>query len=56
MADKGYCIITLRKEVTDRDAARLIYDIVKTRMTDRPDVIVSGHFSNHFDLGEPEPE
>ena len=56
MADKGYCIITLRKEVTDRDAARLIFDIVKTRMADRPDVIVSGHFSNHFDLeSEPDP-
>jgi len=54
MADKGYCIITLRKEVPDRDSARAIYDIVKTRMADRPDIIVTGHFSNHFDL-DPNP-
>jgi len=57
MADKMFLIITLRKEVPDRDAARLIYDIVKTRMADRPDIIVTGHCSNHFDLDpNPTPE
>ncbi len=50
MADKMYLIITLRKEVPDRDTARQIYDLVKTRMADRPDVEVQGHASNHFDL------
>jgi len=50
MADKGYCIITLRKEVPDQETARQLYDLVKNRMADRPDVEVSGHFSNHFDL------
>lgn len=52
MADKMHVIITLRKEVPDRDSARTIYDLVKTRMTDRPDVTVTGHTSNHFDLDE----
>lgn len=52
MPDKMYVIITLRKEVADRDAARAVYDLVKTRMTDRPDVTVTGHASNHFDLDE----
>ena len=52
MADKMYLVITLRKEVPDRDAARVIYELVKERMADRPDVIVSGLASNHFDLDE----
>ncbi len=52
MADKGYCIITLRKEVPSREDARAIYDLVKMKMVDRPDVEVSGHFSNHFDLAD----
>lgn len=54
MPDKGYCIITLRKEVPDRETARLIYDLVKERLTDRPDVTITGHFTNHFNLEEPE--
>lgn len=48
--DKMYLIITLRKEVPDRDAGKLIYDLVKQRMADRPDVEVTGHVTNHFDL------
>jgi len=45
-----YVIITLKKEVPDRDTARAIYDLVKTRLADRPDVEINGHASNHFDL------
>ena len=52
MADQGFCIITIRKPVETREEARAIYDMVKTKMEDRPDVTVSGHFSNHFDLGD----
>ena len=55
MADQGTCVITLRKPCDDRDAARLIYDLVKTRLEDRPDVTVTGHFTNHFDLAEDPP-
>ncbi len=50
MADVMQVIITLRKEVPDRDAGRAIYDLVKVKMEDRPDVKITGHVSNHFDL------
>jgi len=55
MADKAYVIITARKEVPDRPTARAIYDTVKAKLADNPDIIVSGQFSNHFDL-DAEPE
>ena len=50
MADQMHLVITLRKEVPDRDTGRIVYDLVKERMSDRPDVVVSGHITNHFDL------
>lgn len=56
MADKGYVIITARKEVPDRAQARLIYDLVKERLADRPDVDLTGMFSNHFDLDQEPPD
>ncbi len=49
MADKMYCCITLRKEVADAPEGRALYDLVKQKMTDRPDVKVSGNVSNHFE-------
>lgn len=52
--EKFYLVITLRKEVADRDAGKTIYDLVKQRLEDRPDVQISGHVTNHFDLEEPE--
>ncbi len=52
MADKMYIIITLRKEVPDAAAARVLYDYVKSLLVNRPDVEVSGHCSNHFDLDQ----
>jgi len=52
MADKMDVVITLRREVPDRETGRLIYDIVKNRLADRPDVKITGHVSNHFDLNE----
>ena len=52
MADKMYVIITLRKEIPDAEAGRAIYDLVKQRLEDRPDVKVSGHVSNHFEFKE----
>lgn len=50
MADKMFLIITVRKEVPDRDTGKAIYDLVKQRMTDRPDIDIKGHVANHFDL------
>lgn len=51
--DKMYLIITLRKEVADAAEGRAIYDLVKERLADRPDVEVAGHCSNHFDIERP---
>lgn len=48
--DKMYLVIALRKEVPDRDTGKTIYDLVKQRMEDRPDIEIKGHVSNHFDL------
>ena len=50
MADQGFVIITARKEVPDRETARLIYELIKTRLADKPEVKITGTFSNHFDL------
>ncbi len=47
-------VITLRKEVADRDEGETIYELVKTRLADRPDVEVHGHVTNHFiEIEEP---
>jgi len=55
MTDIMQIVITLRKEVPDRDAGRAIFDLIKTRLEDRPDIIIAGHVSNHFmDEGDPE--
>lgn len=47
-------IITLRKEVDDPEEGNFIYNLVKERLNDRPDVIVTGHVTNHF-IEEEEP-
>lgn len=52
MADKGYVVITIRKEVPTREAARTIYDMVKQKLEDHPEVQINGLFSNHFDLDQ----
>lgn len=52
MAEQMYLCITLRKPVDDRDEARQIYDLVKIKLADRPDIEISGLCTNHFDLKE----
>ena len=47
-------IITLRKEVYNRDEGKQIYELVKAKLEDRPEIKVTGHVTNHFDLEEPE--
>lgn len=44
-----FIIITLRKEVPDAEAGRIIFDLVKAKLEDRPDVEVRGHVTNHYD-------
>ena len=52
MADKMYVIITLRKEVEDRVEGRTVFDLVKQRLEDKPEITVKGHCSNHFETIE----
>lgn len=47
--------ITLRQEVKDVKEAKRIYIEVKEHLTDRPDLKVTGHVTNHFKVEEPEP-
>lgn len=44
--------ITLRKETDTPDQAEAIYTLVKERLTDRPDVKITGHVTNHYDKEE----
>lgn len=48
MADELYLTITLRKVVETQEQGRVIYDLVKERLADRPDVKVTGGISNQF--------
>lgn len=48
-------VITVRKEVPDAEAGETIYDLVKDILKDKPNLVITGHITNHFDL-EPEPE
>lgn len=53
MADQMFLVITVRKEVPDRDTGKAIYELIKQRLIDKPDLIVTGHVSNHFDMEDP---
>ena len=41
--------IILSAEVANEQAAKSVYDTVKERLTDKPDVSVSGHISTDVD-------
>jgi len=53
MADQMYLVITIRKPVPDRETGSTIFQLVKQRLEDRPDLEISGHVTNHFNLEEP---
>lgn len=46
-------VIVLRKTVADRDEGEIIFELIKTKLTDRPDIKVTGHVTNHFPPEEP---
>ncbi|MCK5607233.1 hypothetical protein KAR91_35445 [Candidatus Pacearchaeota archaeon] len=50
MADKMYLVVTARKEVPDREAGRIVYEHIKQKLADRPDIELSGHVTNHYDV------
>ena len=53
MADEVQIIITLRKTCTDNTEAMQIYNAVKSRVADRPDIKVAGHITTHVDVPDP---
>ena len=53
MANKMNVVVTLRKEVPDRDTGEAIFELVKLKLADRPDITITGHVTNHF-VEEPE--
>ncbi len=42
-------VITIRKEVPDRDEARAAYNHVKESLADHDDLKITGHCTNHFE-------
>lgn len=48
MADELYLTITLRKIIETQEQGRALYDLVKEKMADHPEVKVSGGINNHF--------
>lgn len=45
-----FLVITVRKEVVDRDQGELIFRLIEQRLEDRPDLTLTGHVTNHFEL------
>lgn len=48
-----YLVVTIRKDVADRDEGEALYELVKQRLADRPNVKISGHVTNHFEQSPP---
>lgn len=46
-------VITIRKDVEDAEQGKVIYDLVKEKLEDRPTLTITGHVTNHFDLEQP---
>lgn len=55
MSEKMYLVITLRRDVPDTETARSIYEMVKNLLVDHPEVIITCHTTNVFDLEVPTP-
>lgn len=46
-------VVTLRKEVEDPEEGRRLVEIVQQKLQDHPEVEITAHVTNHFDLTEP---
>lgn len=47
-----FLVITLRREVPDKATAKNIVQIVKTKLADHPEVTITSHTTDHYDLEE----
>lgn len=50
MADKMFLTVTLRTEVLDKTTAKNYVQIVTDKLADHPEVKVTSHVTDHFDL------
>lgn len=54
MPEQMILTIVARKPVADAEEGKRIYEWVKERLSERPEVELSGHVTNHFTLEGPE--
>ncbi|MBA7607829.1 hypothetical protein ES703_14998 [subsurface metagenome] len=45
-------VITLRKTVESREEGEAIYELVKRKLEERPDITIAGHVTNRFKVVE----
>lgn len=43
-------VITLRKQVENAEQGKELYELVKQKLEERPDVTITGHVTNHFKI------
>lgn len=48
--DQMFLVITLRREVPDKPAAKTMVQIVKNKLADHPEVSIKSHTTDHYDL------
>jgi len=52
MSDQMFVIITLRKVVADKTAAKNIHALIKQKLAEHPEVKIDCHTTDHFDIVE----
>lgn len=48
MSDQMYVVITARKPVETQEQGRAVYDLIKQKLTEHPEIKLTGQVSNHF--------
>jgi len=43
-------VVTLRKEIETEEQAETLFNLVKTRLEDYPDIKINGHTSKRLDV------
>lgn len=49
-----HLVVTIRKVVPDRDTGFALFELIKERLTDKPEIEIHGHVTNHFESQTPE--
>ena len=52
MPESMYIIFTLRKDVPDKETAVQIFDLVKQKLSDRPDISLHAQITTKFSVEE----